>query len=101
MQELLEHKWVRSPEAKLRARELEGTKEKIKEFNAKRKLKAGGNTCSQNSVPTLVLLTAVQYKYEPDLHFPHAEPIRQHEPQSMNLNTKYTRMHLNRLEPQT
>jgi hypothetical protein len=61
MQELLEHKWVRSPEAKLRARELEGTKEKIKEFNAKRKLKAGGNTCLQNSV----LLTAVQYKYEP------------------------------------
>jgi len=50
MQELLEHKWVRSPEAKLRARELEGTKEKIKEFNAKRKLKAGGNTCSRNSV---------------------------------------------------
>lgn len=97
MQELLEHKWVRSPEAKLRARDLEGTKEKIKEFNAKRKLKAGGNTYLQNSV----LLTVVQYKYEPDLHFPHAGPIRQHEPQSMNLNTKYTRMNLNRLEPQT
>ena len=43
-QELLQHTWIGAPESKLRARDLGGTKEKIKEFNARKKLKAGVKT---------------------------------------------------------
>merc|ERR1712185_161230 len=42
--DLLKHKWIGATEAELRAKGLSGTQEKIKEFNAKRKLKGVANT---------------------------------------------------------